>query len=158
MMFKIQPINEQTRGAVVALVIDSWGSEMLWSKGKLHSARELPGFTAMQDGELKGLITYCIENGECEIISLDSRVANQGLGTQLIATVIDEAKRQHCTRIWLITTNANTRAIRFYQRRGFNLAAVRLNAMDEARKIKPQIPLMEDGIPIAHEFEFEKLL
>ena len=157
-MFDIQPINEQTRGAVVRLVIDSWGSVMIWSKGKLHSARELPGFTAMQGSELKGLITYCIENGECEIVSLDSQVENQGLGTQLIEKVIDEAKKQHCRRVWLITTNANTRAIRFYQRRGFNLAAVRLNAMDEARKIKPQIPLMEDGIPIAHEFEFEKLL
>ncbi|HTX79447.1 MAG TPA: GNAT family N-acetyltransferase, partial [Longilinea sp.] len=137
-MFVIEPISERTRDAAVALVSDSWGSEMLWSKGKLHSARELPGFTAIQDGELKGLVTYCIDNGECEIVSLDSRVANQGLGTQLIEKVIDEAKRQLCSRVWLITTNANTRAIRFYQRRGFNLAAVRLNAMDEARKIKPQ--------------------
>jgi len=158
-MFEIESINEQTRSAAVALVIDHWGSVMLWSKGKLHSAQELPGFTAMQDGKLKGLVTYCIENGECEIVSLDSLVENQGLGTQLIGKVIEVAKEHRCRRVWLITTNSNTHAIHFYQKRGFSLAAVRLNALEEARKLKPQIPLVdEDGIPIAHEFEFEKML
>jgi GNAT superfamily N-acetyltransferase len=157
-MFEIEPINGQTRSTAVALIADHWGSSTIYSKGKLHSAQELPGFTAMLGGELKGLVTYCIEGDACEIVSLDSLVENQGLGTKLIEKVVEEAKKQHCKRVWLITTNDNTHAIRFYQKRDFNLVAVRLNAMEEARKLKPQIPLLgNDGIPIVHEFEFEKV-
>jgi ribosomal protein S18 acetylase RimI-like enzyme len=61
-----------------------------------------------------------------------------------------------CGRLYLVTTNDNTRALRFYQKRGFTICAVRLNVMDESRKIKPQISLTgEDGIPIRDEIELE---
>ncbi|MCL2397323.1 MAG: hypothetical protein FWC93_04580 [Defluviitaleaceae bacterium] len=47
----------------------------------------------------------------------------------------------------------------FYQRLGFSLRAVHINALEESRKLKPQIPLTGyEGIPVAHEFEFEVLL
>jgi hypothetical protein len=39
------------------------------------------------------------------------------------------------------------------------MAALHVNAIEESRKIKPQIPLYGfDGIPIMHEVEFEKIL
>jgi hypothetical protein len=45
------------------------------------------------------------------------------------------------------------------RRFGFALKAVYIDAMDEARKHKPQIPLTgNEDIPIAHEFEFETRL
>jgi hypothetical protein len=55
--------------------------------------------------------------------------------------------------------NDNTHAIRFYQRRGFELKAVHINAFDITRKLK-KMPLHGDilgidDIPIKHEFEFE---
>jgi hypothetical protein len=59
-------------------------------------------------------------------------------------------------RIWLVTTNDNVRALCVYQRRGRNMAALRRDAVDVARKIKPQIPETGDhGIAIRHEIEFE---
>lgn len=77
----------------------------------------------------------------------------------LIDKVIEEAKEHKCKRVWLITTNDNTHAIRFYQRRGFNFRGLYINAIQESRKIKPQIPLLGmDDIPIMHEIEFEKNL
>lgn len=60
-----------------------------------------------------------VNNGECEIISLDSLIENQGIGTKLIEKVIETARQHQCKRIWLITTNDNIKAIRYYQRRGF---------------------------------------
>ncbi|MNV93512.1 hypothetical protein D3C71_1882140 [compost metagenome] len=61
--------------------------------------------------------------------------------------------------MWLITSNDNTRAIRFYQKRGLDLKAVHRDAITEARKLKPSIPLIGmDGIPIRHELEFELTL
>ena len=57
------------------------------------------------------------------------------------------------------TTNDNLNALRFYQKRGFVLVAVHRNAMEQARKLKPEIPLIgNDGIPLRDEIELEMLL
>ena len=59
----------------------------------------------------------------------------------------------------LITTNDNVGAIGFYQVIGMTIARVGINAMEEARKLKPDIPLTgEKGIPIRDEIEFEYLI
>ncbi|MGD8245715.1 MAG: hypothetical protein PVG25_02965 [Anaerolineae bacterium] len=59
-------------------------------------------------------------------------------------------------RIWLITTNDNLAALRFYQRRGFSLVAVHPGAVDQARTLKPEIPAIgHSGIPIRDEIELE---
>jgi ribosomal protein S18 acetylase RimI-like enzyme len=39
----------------------------------------------------------------------------------------------------LITTNDNLQALKFYQKRGFRLMEIYRNAVEEARKIKPEI-------------------
>jgi ribosomal protein S18 acetylase RimI-like enzyme len=58
--------------------------------------------------------------------------------------------------LFLVTTNDNTPALRFYQKRGFVLSALRPNAIAENRKVKPEIPLTgQDGIPIRDELELE---
>ena len=51
------------------------------------------------------------------------------------------ARRQGCTRLWVITTNDNVDALRFYQRRGFRLVTVHRGAVDRSRaSLKPEIP------------------
>ena len=68
---------------------------------------------------------------------------------------MDVARKNRCMRIWLITTNDNIHAIRFYQRFGFELKGVYINALEESRKLKSSIPLTgNEGIPLKHEFEF----
>ena len=67
--------------------------------------------------------------------------------------------RRKARRAWLITTNDNLDAIRFYQRRGFTIATVHAGAIEQSRTIKPSIPLVGSyGIPIRDEIEFEMLL
>lgn len=86
-------------------------------------------------------------------------VESKGAGTALINAVTDKAKEENCRRVWLVTTNDNTHAIRFYQKMGFNIAGIHLNAMQKVRAIKPQVPLYGiDDIPLLHEIEFEKIL
>ena len=65
-----------------------------------------------------------------------------------------------CRRLWLITTNDNLDALRFYQRRGLRLAALRPGAVDESRAaLKPSIAEVgEYGIPIRDEIVLEKAL
>ena len=53
-------------------------------------------------------------------------------------------------------TGVATSALRFYQRRGWILAAVHLGAVEASRRTKPSIPRRgHDGIPIRDELELE---
>ena len=158
-MLKIRPVNAKDKVAVTSLLCKNWGSDIIVTRGKTHDASSLPGFIAEVEGVTAGLITYCTENGECEIVTLDSFMENRGVGSSLIEAVVNSSTENNCNRVWLITTNDNTRAIRYYQRRGFTLANVHIDAVKRAREIKPQIPIFGfDDIPILHEIEFEKRL
>lgn len=154
--FKISEIKNEDKSSIANFIAENWGSHLTVSKGKVHDTTTLPGYICKDGQRITGLITYNIVNDECEIATLDSKIGNKGLGTKLIELVIDKARENNCKRIWLITTNDNTPAIRFYQRRGFEWVGFHKDAMDVSRKLKPEIPeLGNDNIPIKHEIEFE---
>ncbi|WP_215909533.1 hypothetical protein [Streptacidiphilus fuscans] len=57
---------------------------------------------------------------------------------------------------WLVTTNDNLDALRFYQRRGLRIVGVAPGAVDAARRFKPSIPVTgEYGIPLRDELTLE---
>jgi N-acetylglutamate synthase-like GNAT family acetyltransferase len=104
-------------------------------------------------------VTYEITGNQCEIITLNAFTQFCGVGTKLVEAVIDVLRGSKVKRLWLITTNDNPDAIRFYQKRGFVIAAVHVDAMKKSRELKPSIPLIGYyGIPIRDEIEFEMLL
>ncbi|QZT33052.1 GNAT family N-acetyltransferase [Caldalkalibacillus thermarum TA2.A1] len=144
---------------VIQFFTEHWGAPVIVSRGTKHKVEQLSGFAAIRDNRMIGLVTYSIKSEECEIVSLDSLEENKGIGSKLVEKVEETAREEHCRRVWLITTNDNIRAIRFYQKRGYDLKALHRFAVDEARKLKPEIPLYsEEQIPIRHELEFEKVL
>jgi len=125
---------------------------------QLVDARRQPAFIAEDDGELAGVVTYIVADEACEVLTLHVAPPWQGIGTLLLREVEKLAAEQGCTRLWLITTNDNVDALRFYQRRGFRLAGLHPGAVDASRlRIKPGIPETgEYGIPIRDEIELEK--
>lgn len=157
--FTIRPTTLDDMGLVRAHMIARWGAETAVAHGKLYRPAELPGFIALDRDEWAGLLTYHIVGRGCEIVTIDSDRSGLGIGTALIEAAKTAALAAGCARLWLVTTNDNWPAIRFYQKRGFHLAALRLNAVEESRKLKPEIPLTGvDGIAIRDELEFEMLL
>ena len=122
--------------------------------GELVDPLEHPALIAERDdGSLAGVLTYVVDGDSCEILTLHAAERWTGVGTALIAAVERKARR-----LWLLTTNDNVDALRFYQRRGFRLAELRAGAVDESRRrVKPEIPETgEYGIPIRDELILEK--
>jgi len=118
--------------------------------------RELPCYIAVSDEQILGYCYYRISGSECEIMAIESVTPGKGIGSALINAVVAKAKSEKCGRIFVNTSNDNTNALRFYQRRGFAICAVRWNEFDYLRTIKPTIPLIgDDGIPLLHEIELE---
>jgi GNAT superfamily N-acetyltransferase len=140
-------------------VTSVWRAEIVVCHGEVFRPHELPGFIALSDGEAVGLVTYRIDGDGCEIVTIDSTRPGAGIGTMLIDTVKDVALRAGCRRLWLLTTNDNLNALGFYQKRGFSLVCVHAGAANEARRLKPSIPLIGfDGIPVRDDIELEMQL
>jgi ribosomal protein S18 acetylase RimI-like enzyme len=157
--YEVRPFSVADRAWAQRLLAQRWDSPRIVTRGRVHQADELPGFVAEAASGLIGLLTYRIEAGQCEIVSLDSLAERQGVGSALLTAVQQAARQAGCTRLWLITTNDNLAALRFYQRRGFVLAAVHRNALELSRRLKPEIPLIGlDGIPLRDEIELEMSL
>ena len=157
--FVLRPLGAADSAWVSHRIAEQWGSEIAVAHGAIYRPAELPGFVAVADGEVVRLLTYHVEGDVCEIVTLDSQRAGRGIVTALIEAANAAAQRAGCRRLWLITTNDNTHALRFYQKRGFALAALHRDAVAASRAIKPEIPLFgNDGIPIREEIELEMSL
>ena len=152
-------INSTNRKLVNAFIMEHWHTTTMIIRGRQIDMTTTDGFFLREREKVIGLITYLVYGRILEIISLDSLCENQGIGSMLVDMVIREAKERGVQKIVLITTNDNINAIRFYQKRGFDMAHLFRNAVDAARKLKPEIPLIGDNaIPLHHEIEFEQFI
>ncbi|MBP2020035.1 ribosomal protein S18 acetylase RimI-like enzyme [Symbiobacterium terraclitae] len=138
---------------------EEWGGTTMVTRGRVHRLADLAGLIAREGDARVGAATFRIEGAECELLSLNASGRGRGVGTALLRAVEAAAREAGCGRVWLITSNDNLDALRFYRRRGYRLVAVHAGAIDEARRAKPSIPLIGNhGIPIHDELELEKRL
>lgn len=159
MLNKIERISNETRNLVNQFLIDNWLSTDISLRGEIIDGTKVDGFLLQEENTIIGLITYTFFGDICEIVSLDSKRENIGIGTALLEEIEKVAIDNKCKKIRLITTNDNMRALQFYQKRGYCLTKLYLNAMEEVRKVKPNVPVIGDNdIPLRDEIELEKIL
>jgi GNAT superfamily N-acetyltransferase len=122
--------------------------------GEVVDTLACPGFVAEINGERCGIAMFTEGELSVEVVYIETTVPHHGVGTALISEVVERARGK---RVWLVTTNDNLDALRFYQRRGFRLAELRAGAVDETRRhLKPSIPAIGNfGIPIRDEIVLE---
>ena len=135
---------------------EHWGSPFQARRGELLDVRTLPALVAERDGRPAGLLCHRDDgDGSCELALLSAEPRRAGTGTALVDALASRVGAGSC--IWLVTTNDNVDALRFYQRQGFVLRALRPGAVDEARRtLKPEIPTTgAHGIPMRDELELE---
>ncbi len=156
----VRDLRADDRAWAAKLDAEAWGGSSIARRRELLDLRDFPALVAEIAGARAGLARYTIRGNSCELLSLEAMVEGRGVGRALMDAVLAIATAAHCRRLWVVTTNDNTRAIRVYQQWGFDLAALHRNAITEARRtLKPTISeLGIDGIPIRHEIEMERLL
>lgn len=157
--YEILKVDSSNREIVNAFIVQHWYDIRMVIRGKIIDLSESDGYCIIENQRVIGVITYCIEGGECEITLLHSLLENQGIGTRLVQAVLEAAQTAGAGKVKVITTNDNIRAILFYQRKGFDMAVLYHNSMDKVREIKRGVPLIgENGILLKHEIEFVKTL
>jgi ribosomal protein S18 acetylase RimI-like enzyme len=153
---RIRELNPSDIPWVESIVTEQFGSPRVVSRGILHDARELAGLVAEVNSKPEGLLQYRWDGNQCEIVVLISAIRREGIGRALIKAAQAKARQSGCDRLWLISTNNNRVALEFYRAIGWNQVAIHRGAVREARKLKPEIPEVdEEGTAIEDEIEFE---
>lgn len=142
---------------IAPAIAGSFGSVRVVSRGRVFEhADELDGFAVESDGRPIGCALWHEVDGDAELVVLVTTYRGIGAGSALLDAVVDHARAAAWRRLWLVTTNDNTDAIRLYQRAGWEWTAFHRNSVSESRPLKPELP--ERGahdIAIRHEIEFE---
>jgi GNAT superfamily N-acetyltransferase len=155
----IVKLTEEHRQWANNVLVEAWGSTDIVTRGVIHDSSMLPGYVALLERSVAGLVILRFSDGECELISLNSLHLGVGVGSALLERAITSANRIGCRRLWMVTTNDNTAALRFYQKRGFRLAALFRDSLKVTRMLKPTLSLIGiDDIPLCDEIELEYLL
>ncbi|GGM01055.1 N-acetyltransferase [Streptomyces fumigatiscleroticus] len=153
---RVRAATGADRAAITRMLVGSWGGTTIVGHGTVYDAAQLPGLVAERGGDVIGLLTYAVTGAGLEVVTLDAMVRRAGVGSALLAAAAETARAAGARRLWLVTTNDNLDALRFYQRRGLRLVGVSPGAVDTARTFKPSIPVTgEYGIPLHDELTLE---
>ncbi len=149
-------IQESDRHELAEFIDQHWHGKLVITLGQHHYPHREQGFIERRDGKIAGVLTYRIDDDGMQILTVNSMLEGQGIGSSLMLDSTGKARELGCSRIWLVTTNDNLRAIGFYQRLGFRIVAVHLGGVERMRKLNPRIPEVgERGIPMQDEIVME---
>jgi ribosomal protein S18 acetylase RimI-like enzyme len=154
----VRALEDGEREWLADVLRETWGP-MVISRGRVVDPTGLPAVVCVRRGRPVGVATNEPGTTDCELVTIDAFREHLGVGSALLAAVEEAARASGCSRLWLITTNDNLDALRFYQRRGMRIAAVHAGAIEQSRALKPSIPPTGHfGIEIRDEIELEKPL
>lgn len=147
---EVRQVYGAERSHAIARLKAEWGAPIL-VRGATYAFEDCEIWMA---GEMEGLAAVSgRDRPVAELVAINAFVPWRGVGTALLAAITAQLRPDFGT-LRLTTTNDNLDALRFYQRRGFRLAALRAGAVDQARLTKPSIPMIgEHGIRLRDEID-----
>ena len=154
---QIRRVTIEDQEWIAEVVTGAFASTRVVSRGRVtEDASALDGFAVESDGRPVGCALWRVDDDSAELVVLVTTYRGAGAGTALLDAVIAHARDAGWKRLWLITTNDNTDAIRLYQRAGWEWVGWHRDAVLDSRKLKPELPdTGNHGIEIRHEIEFE---
>lgn len=161
---RVRPITDSDRPTLARLLGDQWATTTVVVHETVFRPAALPGIVALHnnqlhDNQLSGVLTYDIDGDALEIVTVDVLRSGDDVAAVLLDAAIEEASRRGLSRVAVTITNDNLEALRFYQRKGFHLTALRIDVVRQTRRLKPQTPeIGKHDIPLRDELDLERLI
>lgn len=154
-----RPADPGDRAALDRIFEAVWGGPYVAARDTLFDLTTYPSLVAVDGGTVVGALQYDIDGEAIEVVAIAAEPRTRGAGTVLLDAAAELGTARGLTRLWLITTNDNLDAMRFYQRRGLRIESVDHGAVVRARVLKPSIPLVGSyGIEMRDEIVFSRSL
>ncbi|MFO1259104.1 MAG: GNAT family N-acetyltransferase [Gammaproteobacteria bacterium] len=151
---KIRSLTQDDALWLKNVIDNDWGGNPLVVRTVSYYPHKMAGLVAFQGAKRIGVLSYEIRKEICEIIVFEVFDKFQGIGTQMLDSLKEIVKKEGCKQIYLMTTNDNLDALRFYQKRGFIISGIHIDSVKKSREIKPTIGLTGDyGIPVRDEID-----
>jgi ribosomal protein S18 acetylase RimI-like enzyme len=156
---RVREVGDGDRCAVDCLHRELWHADVVLAQGRLDRPADFPGLIAERDGEPVGVLAFDVREGDCYVVAIGTKEPGTGVGSALLEALVEHGRRSQWSKIWLITTNDNLDALRFYQGKGFRLSRLHPGAIERYRHLKPNLPEIGSyGIPMRDEIELEMAL
>ena len=152
----VRVANGLAKTQAVDILRREWGEPII-VRGRAYMFDDCQVFFA---GDMEGIAAVSYDEPPfVELVAINAFSQWKGVGSALIEAIVESASALGFEAIRLTTTNDNVDGLRFYQRRGFRLMALRPGAVDEARRLKPRLSKNgEHGIPIHDELDLVRPL
>ncbi|MCZ8185269.1 MAG: GNAT family N-acetyltransferase [Beijerinckiaceae bacterium] len=152
--FRIEPLTDLD--LLRDLLRRRWG-ETLMMFGRSWKLGEYEGYVARDEkGAIVGLVTTALQRSTQLALTIDSFVEHKGIGRLLLDFVIEQGRNQGARSLRVLTTNDNTPALRYFQKRGFRIVAFYPGAIAIYRPVFMTLPeIGVDGIPVRDAIELE---
>lgn len=151
--FEIRPMDQQRLSELLAL---RWPDQSMIICGEFVRPEDVEGIGAFTEERLHGMATWRSHGKIMHIVAVNAFTEMRGVGVALVDAMIAHARARGMAFLRATISNDNVIALRFYQKRGFRMAALHRGVFDIMRHIKPSIPTRGiDGIPMRDEIELE---
>jgi GNAT superfamily N-acetyltransferase len=146
---QVRLADKGERAVAVDLLVREWGDSIV-VRSQIYP---IDAWGILIAGDMQGLAAVSGRDRPiAELVAINAFVRHRGIGSALLRSIVERLDGFELLR--LSTTNDNLDALRFYQRRGFRLQALRPGAVDAARAHKPTISAVGGyGIPIRDELD-----
>jgi len=139
------------------IMLASWGSHSMMIDLHVYDVAEIDALGLFErDGRTAALASWTLRGDIAYLCALHSLRTGEGVAIRMLDAVIEAARTAGAKKLKAMLTNDNMPGLTFYQRRGFRLSGLYLEAIDAYRSVVPTI--IKTGykdIPIHDALELE---
>jgi ribosomal protein S18 acetylase RimI-like enzyme len=157
----LETVSQADRQTIERVWSRRWGLPVCTPTGQWRP-EDVEGLLIARGANELGLVTWRLTGREAEIVTLNvleesGRAGRTEHALQLLRAAEQALVERGVRRACLFATNDSICAVGFYQRHGYRLVKLHLDAVAQARRHKPEIPLQgEDGIVLVDYWELVK--
>ncbi|SIQ65304.1 hypothetical protein [Bosea sp. TND4EK4] len=148
------------KSELLAIMLATWGSHSMMIGLHVYDVAEIDALGLYApDGSTAALASWTLRGENAYLCALHSLKPGEGIAIRMLDEVVAAARKAGAGRLKAMVTNDNMPGLTFYQRRGFRLSGLYLDAIDAYRSIVPTIiETGYKGIPIHDALELEIVL
>lgn len=128
------------KSELLRIMMAAWGSHSMMIDLHVYDVAEIDALGLFEsDGSTAALASWTVRGETGYLCALHSLRPGEGVAIRMLDAVIFAARKAGAKKLKAMLTNDNMPGLTFYQRRGFRLSGLYLEAIDAYRSVVPTI-------------------